>query len=101
MFVQLPCHTRLAGSVLLQELVYKCGVTWSTLALVLLYCSNAAVPRCCQGDDFAAMLLPWFCFGFGVLLPLPVAMQLLCGFCLAALLFSVLVSPSGPTLTCV
>lgn len=70
----------------MQELLYKCGITWPTLALVLLYCSNAAVPRRCQGDDFAAMLLPWFCFGFGVLLPFPVAMQLLCHRCGFALL---------------
>lgn len=56
------------------------------LALVLLYCSDAAVPLSSQGDEFAAMLLPWFCFGFGVLLPFPVAMQLLCHRCGFALL---------------
>lgn len=44
----------------MQESLYKRGVTWPTLALVLLYCSNAAAPPCCQGSDFAAMLLPWF-----------------------------------------
>lgn len=93
-FVKLLCHIHLAGRVVaMQELLYKCGVTWPTLAWVLLYCSNAAVPRCCQGDDFA-MLLPWF---FALVLEccclFPVAMQLLCrrrGFCLCCFVVLVL-----------
>lgn len=51
------------------------------------------------------MLLLWFCFGFGVLLPFPVTAVVflfLFFLCLAAaVLFSVLVLPSRPTLTCV
>lgn len=82
----------------MQELLYKCGVTWPTLSLVL-YCSNAAVPRCCQGDDFAAMLLPWFWFWFWSVVAFPcchaAALSSL-WFCLAAVLFSVLVLLSRP-----
>lgn len=66
----------------MQELLYKCGVTLLFPTGVVLYCSDSAVPRCCQGDDFAAMLLPWFLLWFfGVVLPFPVAMQLLCHRC--------------------
>lgn len=87
--------------VAMQELLYKCGVTWPTLAPVLLYCSNAAVPRCCQGDDFAAMLLPWFCFGFWSVVAMQLLLSSLWFLAACVVFFSVLVLLSRPSLTCV
>lgn len=48
-------------------LLCKFVETWHTLGLILL-----------PSHTVSRVMMPWFCFGFGVLLPLPFALQPLC-----------------------
>lgn len=58
-FVKLSCHTHPVGSDLLCRSCYiSVALTRLTLALVLLYYSNRAVPHCCCA---AALSSLWFC----------------------------------------